>query len=380
LYWNTEAWLIAPVRGPLLTPEYNTELGFPATKVPEKTRLMVGGRISFRFDVEPPDYNANDKELDEWRHLARKAIHMMEWDAVLISDYMKGFLDNDLIRDIITLCQKKNVPVVVDAKRAIEVYRGASVLKCNAAYAQKYVRNWHHDVVVTNGAERPEMINGRGFEEAGTDRPGVRCVNHVGAGDAFAAALTVALLHTNSFEQAVELAHCAGRCYVQKPHNHPVWPHEVRRDLTGSKLLHFDDLERVRCAENRILFTNGVFRLPHAGHAWLLRWIKEQVGSVVVGINTDESARRQRQGYIMPAAERIEWLQAQAAVDWIIPFGEDTPCIVLQKLKPDILVKGQEYAGQRVPGDDLVNKVLFAPQGPYEVHSSTLEATLRAKR
>jgi D-beta-D-heptose 7-phosphate kinase/D-beta-D-heptose 1-phosphate adenosyltransferase len=116
---------------------------------------------------------------------------------------------------------------------------------------------------------------------------------------------------------------------------------------------------------SRVVFTNGCFRLLHAGHAFLLDWAKQQGDLLIVGVNSDESAYRLKGPGGYPLAERMEILAALACVDYVVSFDDDTPYDIIEALKPDILVKGSECAHQYIPGSDLVSDVRIAPEGPF---------------
>jgi D-beta-D-heptose 7-phosphate kinase/D-beta-D-heptose 1-phosphate adenosyltransferase len=255
---------------------------------------------------------------------------------------------------------------VADAKRPPSVYQGA-ILKCNQGYLQRY-SYFDGDSIVTRGYVSPVVWNGRACNSlvtASRESQAV-CVNHVGAGDCFAAHMTLALAHGLPLEDAAVIAHSAGRVYVQHHHGRPPFPFEIRKDidLAGGKFLGTQDLQVLRrSAPGRVVFTNGCFRAPHAGHVAMLRWAKAQGDVLVVGVNSDASARRQRSegSFILPERQRVAMLAAMEAVDWVAVFDEDDPCEVVKALRPDVLVKGAEYQGQAVPGSDLVEDVRFAP-------------------
>lgn len=201
---------------------------------PQKVRFIVDGKYVFRHDDDSMDCEAVLAERREWefRYLERS-----EFDAVLISDYDKGFLTVDFIRQVIDLANARGVPVVADAKREPELYRGA-IVKCNNKYFNKY-RMRCHDIptlVVTHaGTYNPAVYRyGNGYTMM-CDRI-VRCVNHVGAGDCFAAHLTLSLAHGFSLENAAAIAHSAGRVYVQFEHNRPPHPEEIRDDFNEKPL------------------------------------------------------------------------------------------------------------------------------------------------
>jgi D-beta-D-heptose 7-phosphate kinase/D-beta-D-heptose 1-phosphate adenosyltransferase len=107
----------------------------------------------------------------------------------------------------------------------------------------------------------------------------------------------------------------------------------------------------------KIVFTNGVFDLLHPGHIQLLQFAREQGDLLVVGVNDDASVRRLKgeKRPIFPLAERMEVLAALECVDFVVPFGEDTPLQLIMALgRIDVLVKGGDYAPGEVVGREEV--------------------------
>ena len=101
------------------------------------------------------------------------------------------------------------------------------------------------------------------------------------------------------------------------------------------------------------MFTNGVFDLLHAGHVALLEAARAEGAALVVGVNTDASVRRLGKGSerpLVPEAERARLLAALAAVDCVVLFDEDTPLALIERLRPDVLVKGADYAREAIVG------------------------------
>lgn len=102
-----------------------------------------------------------------------------------------------------------------------------------------------------------------------------------------------------------------------------------------------------------MVFTNGVFDLLHTGHVALLEAARAEGDALVVGVNSDASARRLGKGPDRPVvgeAERARMLAALAAVDCVVLFDEDTPLALIQLLRPDVLVKGADYARDAIVG------------------------------
>lgn len=106
-----------------------------------------------------------------------------------------------------------------------------------------------------------------------------------------------------------------------------------------------------------VVFTNGVFDLLHPGHVELLEAARAQGDALVVGVNTDVSVRRLGKGSerpVVPQAARARVLAGLAAVDCVVLFDEDTPLELITQLRPDVLVKGADYARERIVGGDFV--------------------------
>ena len=124
------------------------------------------------------------------------------------------------------------------------------------------------------------------------------------------------------------------------------------------------ELSFLRSRSRCIVFTNGVYDLMHAGHATLLAKAKALGDVLVVGINTDASVKRLK-GPKRPIAtekDRALMLASLSSVDYVTFFGEDTPYELIARLKPDILVKGGDYATGQIVGRDLVKKgILYGP-------------------
>jgi D-beta-D-heptose 7-phosphate kinase/D-beta-D-heptose 1-phosphate adenosyltransferase len=107
----------------------------------------------------------------------------------------------------------------------------------------------------------------------------------------------------------------------------------------------------------RVVFTNGVFDLLHPGHIELLEAARREGDALIVGVNSDASARRLAKGPARPVAAeqaRARVLAGLAAVDCVVLFDENTPLELIRALAPDVLVKGADYTRDRIVGADWV--------------------------
>ena len=140
---------------------------------------------------------------------------------------------------------------------------------------------------------------------------------------------------------------------------------------------------RLRRRGARIVFTNGVFDLLHAGHVRLLVAARALGDRLVVGVNSDASVRRLkgRGRPIIPLAERMEMLAGLKPVDYVVPFAEATPARIIEAVLPAVLVKGSDYRKAEIVGRSTVEagggRVVRVPLRAGRSTSSLIE---RARR
>jgi D-beta-D-heptose 7-phosphate kinase/D-beta-D-heptose 1-phosphate adenosyltransferase len=127
---------------------------------------------------------------------------------------------------------------------------------------------------------------------------------------------------------------------------------------SAPKVRGLDDAVRWRAAlHGRVAFTNGVFDLLHVGHVSLLEAARAAADALVVGVNSDASARRLGKGSdrpLIPGTERARLVAALGCVDCVVLFDEDTPLALIRRLHPDVLVKGADYRRDQIVGADDV--------------------------
>jgi len=118
-------------------------------------------------------------------------------------------------------------------------------------------------------------------------------------------------------------------------------------------------LESWRAARARVVFTNGVFDLLHRGHVEYLGEARALGDRLVVGVNSDASVRRLKGAArpLVPQEERVELLFALEAVDLAVLFDEDTPERLIREVRPDVLVKGGDWAIEEIVGREFVESL-----------------------
>ena len=347
----------------------------------KKTRFVVNGHAVFRDDDEQP--LGILPPVQHYRDDAMKFLRETELAAVLISDYDKGFMDAKFIRGVIDLCKQRGIPCVADAKREPAIYEGA-IIKGNEKWRESH-GFYELGSITTHGSSGPGIMvqdspqihrehkagtfrtssNGITRQHDNSNKNSVPCVNHVGAGDCFAAHLVLALAHGFTLEQAAEIAHSAGRVYVQFPHNRPPFPHEIKRDLDPvlGKIVDAETMPALRQATiGKLVFTNGCFDLFGPQHLYCLREARKQGDFLCVGINSDASVSRLKGAGrpIVPQEQRAALIAALECVDAIVVYDQDTPVDLLKTLRPDVRVKG-DCADLNHAGDEYCGKVHLVP-------------------
>jgi len=216
-----------------------------------------------------------------------------------------------------------------------------------------------------------------------------------GAGDTVIAYFTLGLAAGIDAAEAAFLANAAASVAVSKVGTTVVTPEEVVRALeagiaTASKVLDAGQarafVERERSRGRRIVFTNGCFDLLHAGHVHLLDRARAEGDVLVVAVNSDASIRRLKgpERPLVSEADRTRVLAALDAVSAVVVFEEDTPKALIEALRPDVLVKGGDYAVSQIVGADWVTahggRVATIPLVAGRSTSALVEAIRRTDR
>ena len=143
------------------------------------------------------------------------------------------------------------------------------------------------------------------------------------------------------------------------------------------------DVQDLKRAAKKIVFTNGCFDLLHPGHVKLLEQAKSLGDTLIVGINSDGSVRKNKGANrpVMPAGERAEILAGLAAVDYVVVFDEPTPRELIAAILPNILVKGSDWGADEIVGREDVEGVGGRVVSiPVEPGFSTTNLILRIQR
>ncbi len=326
--------------------------------------------------------------------------------AVCIEDYDKGVVSRALVEGLVRSAAQRAIPVLVDPGRLGDFsrYTGATMLTPNRS--ELSIATGVECDTVERAAEAAERLRASLSLEAVVvtlDRDGAVLVeqgqpwmhvptrprtvyDNTGAGDAVLAMLAAAIAVGASRADAVRLANVAGGLEVEKFGCVPITRAEVlaelrmSRDRRNGKLRSLEELaaelQLRRDRGETVVFTNGCYDLLHAGHVDFLQRCGELGSVLVVGLNTDASARAQGKGADRPInceLDRAKVLGALECVDYVVLFDEPTPLRLIEKVKPDVLVKGEDWASRGVVGREVVEagggRVVLLPL--VEGHSTT---------
>jgi D-beta-D-heptose 7-phosphate kinase/D-beta-D-heptose 1-phosphate adenosyltransferase len=210
-----------------------------------------------------------------------------------------------------------------------------------------------------------------------------------GAGDMVLAMLATATAAGCEYRTAVQLSNIAGGIEVEKFGVATVTIEEIINEIVGQnrgkngKLRSIDSLLAELAWHHRqketIVFTNGCFDVVHRGHIEFLKFCKQQGNIVVVGLNSDSSVKiiKGQDRPINNQLDRAAVLAALETVDYVTIFDEPAPLALIKKVRPDVLVKGQDWAKKGLVGADFVKsfggKVVLAPILEGKSSTATIE-------
>ena len=340
-----------------------------------KERLVSMQQQIVRMDFEQPLPAEFADEV-----LTRTARHMAAADVLIIEDYDKGAVADP--QRIMAAASRNSLPVIADPKfKPFSAYRGVTILKPNRPEFEAALGYWPEEgdlptagcgLASASGAAAIALTRGGDgmtvFEATGACQHvpavSVDVYDETGAGDTVAATLGVCTALGWPRGESARLANVAGGLVCTKFGTAAATAQELnlaartasaqgqaprRRQLTAA-------VARARRHGERIVFTNGCFDILHAGHVGYLNEARQLGDRLIVAVNDDDSVRRLK-GDGRPVnrlEQRIRVLEGLQSVDWVVPFSEDTPEALLAEIRPDVLVKGGDYAVQEIVGADFV--------------------------
>jgi D-beta-D-heptose 7-phosphate kinase/D-beta-D-heptose 1-phosphate adenosyltransferase len=328
---------------------------------PEKVRVKAGDRSLLRLDRGGAGSPCGDDT-----GAAAGALECA--DAVLVSDYGRGVTAGPRLRRALEAAAKR-IPVVWDPHpRGTVPVANAALATPNESEAAGFApeiegrgipaladralllaRRWGVRAVCITRGRAGALLAGPGGAPQAIPAAPVTGGDPCGAGDCFAAAATLALARGASASEAAALAVAAASAFVEaggaaaamsRGGDAPAAATHAERRIAA-----------IRAAGGTLVATGGCFDLLHPGHVRTLEAARALGDCLVVLLNSDESIRRLKgpDRPLVPQEDRAAVLEALGCVDTVIVFDEDTPVAALGELRPDVWVKGGDYAGEELP-------------------------------
>lgn len=342
-----------------------------------KLRVMSRNQQLLRLDFEKSFADASKQELESAFDTA-----LEDADVVILSDYAKGCLSNP--QTLIARARAKGKRVVVDPKGSnFQKYAGATVITPNMDELRGIVGNVENEIALVEKATALksdlaiEALLVTRSEDGMTLFEGDNTEFHLpakakevydvtGAGDTVVSTLAVAIASQLPLQTACVLANLAASVVVGKLGTSTVSNTELALAL-GEQSVHLDGgvmsedqlaiaLKAAQARGERVVMTNGCFDILHSGHVSYLEEAAQLGDRLIVAVNTDASvtALKGPGRPVNNVNRRMAVLAGLSAVDWVVPFDEDTPQRLIGRLLPDVLVKGGDYNIEDIAGGEEV--------------------------
>ena len=372
----------------------------------KKTRIIAAQQQVVRYDQE------NSTEITETSQktlLSNFRKRITDYDCVLLSDYGKGVLTDELTQQLIKIAKQHSIKILVDPKGVnYSKYKGAYLLTPNkkeaseatginitddaslACTIKQLKEECELDVSLITLSEQGVAIYDGELRNHPTQTREVFDVT--GAGDTVLASLGFALSCELDIDEAVKFANLAAGVVVGKIGSATATLNEIieyesslNKSTSDAHIKTLNEItalsEELKTRGKKIVFTNGCFDLLHAGHVRYLEVSKNFGDVLILGLNSDRSvAALKGEGRpINTQIDRAYILAALEAVDYVVIFDDDTPYDLINAIKPHTLVKGGDYEGQDVVGQDIAQELKLIQFVDGKSTTKTIEKIQQSK-
>jgi len=347
-----------------------------------KLRVLSLHQLLIRLDFEDDIQTEQNTDL-----VARFKKQLLNSDVAVLSDYGKGTLAD--IQQFIKIAQQQNKPVLVDPKgNDFDKYKGATLLTPNYSEFTNIVGVCNNtEEIISKGTALCKQLNISALlvtqgehgmtliqkEASAIHLPTkARDVYDVtGAGDTVISILAAGLAAGLSLEQTTKLANIAAGITVGKLGAATVTVEELHDEIITTEMTGLQNssgiitekelletIQQARALGEKIIMTNGCFDLLHAGHVSYLEKAKQLGNRLIIAVNDDASVKKLKGSSrpINSLNERMKVLAGLRSVDWVVAFSEDTPERLICAIKPDVLVKGDDYLPKDIAGYECVTQ------------------------
>ena len=353
-------------------------------KTSKKSRLIASQQQVLRYDNESIEDISSSSETQIINKLS--AI-ILNYDVVILSDYGKGVLTTKLTQEIISISNKNNVKVFVDPKgKDYSKYKGAYTLTPNKKEAIEATNilindNESLEKAIKKLKEECELevslitLSESGiaiFDDNLRIKPTVarEVYDVTGAGDTVIASIAFAIANHMKIDDAIQFANLAAGVVVGKIGSataslDEIYEYEssLNKSNSSSHIKSFEEIEilakKLHDKGKKIIFTNGCFDILHAGHVKYLEEAKSYGDILILGLNADSSVRKLK-GPTRPINnldDRAYILASLESVDYVVIFEEETPYELIKLIQPHVLVKGGDYEGKEIVGQDIAQEL-----------------------
>ena len=350
----------------------------------KKSRIIAAHQQVVRYDRESTEEINNNSQIAILEFF--KAI-VNNYDVILLSDYGKGVLTFELTQSLITIANENEKKLLVDPKGLnYSKYNGAylltpnkkeaseatnSVIKDNKSLTQaikSLKKQCNLEVSLITLSDQGVAI----FDNELRIHPtvAIEVFDVTGAGDTILASLGFALSCNKNIDQAVKFANLASGVVVGKIGSATATLNEIieyesslNKSSSDEHIKTWDEISYIvselKNKDKKIIFTNGCFDILHIGHIKYLEKSKSFGDILILGLNSDDSIRRLKgkNRPINTQTDRAYILASLEVVDYLVIFDEDTPFDLIKLIKPDVLVKGGDYEGKEVVGQDIAKEL-----------------------
>jgi D-beta-D-heptose 7-phosphate kinase/D-beta-D-heptose 1-phosphate adenosyltransferase len=372
----------------------------------KKSRIIAAQQQVVRYDRESTDEISSESQK---QILASFKDIISNYDCILLSDYGKGVLTFELTQTLITLANKNGKKVLIDPKGLdYSKYKGAYLLTPNKKEASEATNiNIVDDEGLTQAITQLKdecdldvsliTLSEDGvaiYDDNLRTHPTVarEVFDVTGAGDTVLASLGFALACDYQIDDAVKFSNLAAGVVVGKIGSATATINEIieyesslNKSTSDEHIKTLNEItllsKELKARDKKIIFTNGCFDILHAGHVRYLETAKSYGDVLILGLNSDRSVSilKGEGRPINTQLDRAYILAALEAVDYVVIFDDETPYDLIKAVKPHILVKGGDYEGKQVIGQDIADELKLVQFVDGKSTTKTIEKIQQGK-
>src|SRR5574344_205738 len=372
-----------------------------------KTRVVSKNQQFIRIDKEK-----KEPLLEEYFEYIKDNVDEIfsDVDVVVISDYAKGSVTSKVSKFLIENANKRNIPVIVDPKgKDYNKYKGANVCTPNVKelcdvlntkveteddiriQATELCKKIGMEYLALTRSEKGiSLVSKTGIKQ---DFPAIAkdVIDVSGAGDTVVATMAVLLGLEFPLDEICKIANMAASVVVSKFGTATVSLNELICSISKTGEFKLQDVETLKYIVQdlkdkgkKVVFTNGCFDMLHVGHLSSFKEAKKYGDVLIVAVNSDASVKKNKGDLrpIIPEKDRIEMLCALEIVDYVVLMDDTNPVNLIEVLKPDISIKGEDWKDKIIPEKPIVEiyggEMKFIKLNPNHSTTKSIEKVIAA--